>query len=462
MIFKNPKYILPTGAEWNGPVFELKNGDFVTGTRPNPSSIPLVKIDESFNFPTSGSVASQDILRQLFSYTTDSSFSSESALKDFNKKIASLSLLIKNKEESLSSALTKIKDHLNSKKIQTDNNGRGSLIDGDLHYTLEKVSSKDQTGYINTVSYVHGDDTNHFLYAGNAEAGLLYTISSDQDEITEITKRRLNLEMVSRTANDVVEILPADFLLDSTYDNGFKGKLVVSLNPPTSISFISLPNNIYAETVLLNEGTDKEKECPLNEIFEPTEVTTITVRIKELREPIEFSSYFSEDLKEDYMGLDTVGVALSKNAYQRTRIEMGPLKVSLNKYKNSSSFLMGKYTSTAGALASINFTASEELNGSVPDDTSFQYYLVINNNEYRVYPVNRAGDGIHTYRINSFLSKEARATVPKGTGFIDTTTPTVSWKLKVILNESENTLASPLLKQVRFSYLTSLSGGINV
>jgi len=173
----------------------------------------------------------------------------------------------------------------------------------------------------------------------------------------------------------------------------------------------------------------------------------------------------SEDLQEDFIGEGPVedGYVHPENIYQRTRLEIGPLGIALKQYSPTKETILGPYYCSAGSISSINFNADEALVGASPDDQSFTYKLIINNTEYNIVPVNRSGTSIHTYRINSAISEEAKSSpLYSNTSFIDVENPPVSWQLKVTLNSSEESQASPMLDGVNFTYTTSLAGGINV
>lgn len=463
MIYHNPKYILPTGTEWHGPVHQLPDGTWATGTVTNSASLPLGKIDEAWSFPRTGTIASQKIFKQVFSFIEKDSTSSESLVKDFNTKVSVLKELLRVTEEVLDSSLIKVKNYLNSKNIQTEKSGRGSLL-SNCGFSLKEISGKDKTSLIESVKYIHDNNNNYFLWQGNIEAGILYNNTDDSNDVTECLNRKLYVEMVSRNGAALENIDPNDTLLNTTFSEGFNGKFVITLKKPTIITYVSLPNNTDKTAIILNESTSTEKNCFINTPFDSTLVSTITFKVENFIEPVPFESYFSLDYSDDYLGEGVVPGEKVK-IYQRTRLEIGPVGISLKQYDPSTTFILGKdspFTCSSGSLSSISFTADESINGSTPNDTSFKYYLILQNEEYEINPINRAGNKIHTYKINSSLSAEAKANSASGIKYIDLDTPPLAWKLKVVLSKSDESEASPILKDINFQYLTSLSGGINV
>ena len=462
-LLRNPKYILPNGLEWKGTVHKMDDGEWMTGKVHTPNSIQLALIDEVWNMPRKGAVATQKVLSQVFSYLGKDSGVAEGLLNIFDSKSTKLDILLGSIEELLAVHINKIKKYLDSKIIQTEDGGRGSVVDLSLNLTLDEIRSESKTASISSVDYVHNTEDNYFLWPGNIEAGIYYGSSNNPSSLYKSTSMRLFADMVSRTGASTGLVDPENLKIDNSFVPGFSGEIIIKLDSPETITNVVAPFNTDISTFTING--DPGTIYQINSVLEPTAVSSITLSINNFIEPIPFSSRMSEDLQEDFVGEGPVedGYVHPEDIYQRTRLEVGPLGLALKKYSLTKETILGPYYCSAGSISSINFNAYESLIGAAPDDQSFNYKLIINSTEYDIVPINRSGTSVHTYRINSVLSEDAKnSPLYTNTSFIDVENPPVSWQLKVTLNSSEESQASPMLEGVNFTYTTSLAGGINV
>tara|TARA_B100000131_G_C17986307_1_gene560700 strand:+ start:202 stop:684 length:483 start_codon:yes stop_codon:yes gene_type:complete len=145
--------------------------------------------------------------------------------------------------------------------------------------------------------------------------------------------------------------------------------------------------------------------------------------------------------------------------YQRTRLELGPLYLSAQSYKEISNKLSKIYVS-ASPITSISFTADESFPEEYITDNSsakdfISYYLVINNKDYAIAPGNRGGDDPTMIYINSEMSEEAREELKQTekVGFIDIADKVTTWQLRARLKRPSNMPEStPVITSYRFTY----------
>ena len=189
---RNPKYILPNGLEWKGNVHQMDNGDWMTGKIHSESSIHLALVDETWNLPQEGSTASQKVFKQIFNYLTKTAGASENLLQNFNKQLSALDLLLDTTKELLNTHVTKVKKYLESKVLQNEDNGRGTIIDSNLNITLPESLAENKTAKIASIEYIHGSENPYFLWAGNIEAGIAQGDS---------TNPNINNKFATRTAS---------------------------------------------------------------------------------------------------------------------------------------------------------------------------------------------------------------------------------------------------------------------
>ena len=132
--------------------------------------------------------------------------------------------------------------------------------------------------------------------------------------------------------------------------------------------------------------------------------------------------------------------------YQRTKLQVGPLYLSSQSFKESTHHTSRIYSSEF-PLTSIYFTATESVpaewitaDNGLSNDNFLRYWLLIGNNEYRITPGNRNGEHPIKYYINSNASDESRQTIidNEGAGFIDTVDPVTTWQLKSMITRPSN------------------------
>ena len=150
-LLRNPKYILPNGLEWKGTVHKMDDGEWMTGKVHTPNSIQLALVDEVWNMPRKGAVATQKVLSQVFSYLGKDSGVAEGLLNIFDSKSTKLDSLLDTIEELLAVHINKVKKYLDSQIIQTEDGGRGSVVDLSLNLTLDEIRSENKTSSISSV-----------------------------------------------------------------------------------------------------------------------------------------------------------------------------------------------------------------------------------------------------------------------------------------------------------------------
>ena len=124
---------------------------------------------------------------------------------------------------------------------------------------------------------------------------------------------------------------------------------------------------------------------------------------------------------------------------------------------------MGPYDIKAGSLRSISINPQEVLDNYTDLDNYFEYYIVINGEEYQLTPWNRIGNSPRIYYVNVNLSNSVKSTLAteNHVGFIDTDNPEMRFHLKIKLIRPEESHITPVLQGITVNYSTSLDGGFN-
>ena len=357
-------------------------------------------------------------------------------------------------------ALNKILNFIEQNNIQTESAGTGKIVDYELNYMLDPASSIDHNGKIQTIDYEHIDSNPTYIFNGNVATGLT------NDGLLEIRDKNIRLDMVSRTGAPV-ELTEVEnlLLLDSTYANGFDGKLVIKVNSNPTISHLDIPTNAEISQVSLDKGVTwmiSEEDLTPWKTFPAVKVSEIWIKFKRIA-PVPFASYVASDLSTDLLGNPQIDqYELNPPAYQRTELNIGKIKVSSISYEEEKEFETQTYYIKAGTLRSITMDAIEILPTEADYESYFNYTLHIGGEEFPITPWSRQGSVPRIYYINSAISNDLKQELSsQGVGFIDTNSKEVSFKLKVKLTRPSDAHITPIVKGLVFNYGTSLNGGID-
>ena len=457
-------FILPTGDIWTGKVHQTEDGSYMTGENVGAiGSIFVIKVSLVPEFPQEGLVGREDIFKQVFDAITSWANVSEGSMTNLTSKIVKLGSTIENNYALIVLALNKILNFIEQNNVQTESAGTGKIVDYELNYMLDPASSIDHNGKIQTIEYEHIDSTPSYIFNGNVATGLT------NDGLLEIRDKNIRLDMVSRTGAPV-ELTEVEnlLLLDSTYANGFDGKLIVKVNSNPTISHLDVPTNAEISQVSLDKGVtwmippEGTEDLTPWKTFPAVKVSEIWIKFKRIA-PVPFASYVASDLSSDLLGNPQIDqYELDPPAYQRTELNIGKIKISAISYEEEKEFETETYYIQAGTLRSITMDAIEILATEANYESYFNYTLHIGGEEFPITPWSRQGSVPRIYYINSSISNDLKQELSsQGVGFIDTNSKEVSFKLKVKLTRPSDAHITPIVKGLVFNYGTSLNGGID-
>ena len=447
-------YILPTGKIWGGEVHQMEDGTYMTGSQHTTSSIAVIKVTSTPEYPNEGLVAKSDIFKEVFSNINSWSTISEAQTSTIKTKLTKLENTLMDLNNILTLAVNKIAAFIQGVNIHSENAGNGQILDHNLNYTLDIHSLTDLKSRISEIKYEHNSSDPIFIFNGFVDTGLT------NEGITDIDTNSVRLDMVSRTGAPVIPEINS-ILMDYDLSPGFNGKVSVSFSQATSITSLDLPSNANITGVSFNDDESVILTDWIN--IEPVSVTKVCFYLS-LTAPEPFNSYVTSDFQEDLLGNPQEDQALMDPAvYQKTSLNLGKLKVHSATYKPEKELELGPYNIKAGSLRSITISPIEELEGHTDLSNFFNYTLLIGGQEYPISPWTRLGNSPKIYYINVALPDDIKAGLAanQGVGFIDTDNPEVSFKLKVKLTRPDMQYLTPKLKGVTFNYSTSLDGGLN-
>jgi len=452
-------FILPTGDVWQGETHQLEDGTWVTGSSLSKNSVVVAKVKLIPEFPNEGLVGRSEIFTQVFSKLKDWAVSSENSVSNINARLAKYEQTLSEMDSVLDLSFDKIIDFVRTTKMHKEEAGQGQINDFNLNFILDPANSTEANGRIESISYIHQESDEVYIYNGHVDTGLV------NPGIDKLDTAALRLDMVSRTQAPVADSINS-ILLNSHLAPGFNGKIKVVLSQTTTISSIKLPlvegatiNGIILDGEELLEYTTVEN----THRFRPMNINTIELLMTYIS-PVPFVSYITNDLQEDLLGNpQSDQIALDPPVYAKTSLDVGPLNITAISYKPEKEFELGPYQVKAGSLRSISINPQEVLDGYTNLSAHFNYKIEVAGSEYELSPWNREGNSPRIYYVNSGISDSVKTELASehNVGFIDTNSPELEFKLKIKLMRPEAQHITPLLKGITVNYSTSLDGGYN-
>jgi len=444
-------YILSTGEIWDGEVHHMKDGSWMTGKKHSPSSEIVVPVKEVPEYPQENLVGKQEVFKQVFTGSKTSSATAESLAHTIKNKLDTFSTILDSLQLMLNSSTSKIENFLATSHIQSENNGEGQVRDHEINLSLSSSASTNLSSNISSIEYVPNSSNPVYMFNGDVVSG------APNNGLMDSLSQSVFIDMISRTGSSFIELLEDYLEVPEDTQVGFNGKIVISFNSSTAISYINTKTNATITSIVAGEETIEMGS------FAPVTTDRIEIQLSRVA-PIPFISYFSDD-QEDLIGNPQEGQPpVSDPIYQRTTLEFGKLNIGYIVYNESEEFELGPYNTKVGMLKSLSLAAFEDLPDFLQSESDllFTYYLIVDNKEYKVRPSNRVGSSPRIYYINSILSLETREAMQlTGIGFIDTVSPQVAWRLKVVLTRSSIPYITPKVQGITFTYSTDLDGGLD-
>ena len=450
-------YVLPTGRVWQGEVFQLEDGTWVTGTSLTKASVVVARVAATPEFPNSGLVAKGAIFRDVFQKVKDWSSASEGSVESIANKLIKYENKLLEMDKILDLAFDKIVSFIQMSNMHNEEAGQGQINDFNLDFTLDIDTATDLNGRISSINYIHFDETETYIFDGFVDTGLV------NGGLESLDTSAIRLDMVSRTDAPVSATIE-ELLLSKHFSPGFNGLLSIELSQATPITSIRLPiggsiTAVKFDGELLSEYTHVSDVIS----FKATTVNKVELQI-EYTSPMPFISWVSNDFQEDLLGNPQVDqTQMNPPVYQKTSLDLGPVKLSSVSYKTEKTFELGPYDIKAGSLRSISINPQEVLHDYVDSGSYFEYSVVVAGVEYPLTPWNREGNSPRIYYVNVNLSDSTKSSLAEEhhIGFIDTNSPEIKFNINVKLIRPEDQYITPLLQGITVNYSTSLDGGYN-
>ena len=469
-------FILPNGNPWNGDVHKMTDGSWMTGKDHNKTSVSVFPIPSFINFPIEGNVATQAPLNELFEYVSTNSELIETSLASLSTRITEVKQIIVREAGNADSIIKKLEQLRDDSNVQGEVNGSGTIIEVfNKPLVLEIDKTVNHNTSVSSISFIPFSDKESFIHFGNIETG---SIASDWSKITTenisaeiISGRNIALEDITSDNNTTFS---EEFRnISSDYLMGFSGKLIINFGGSVVVNKIVINTQTDAEikNITYNESTIDQlngDKYSTSLLTDATSVQKISLDLDYFY-PVPFNSYaYKEesgtvtDLLGDSETISNLSFTDTSRIYQKTRLEMGPVYILSELYKQTTEIISDPYVCKNGTLNSIFILVDEKIPDSFATGNYIEYFVTINGNDYPITPQNKEGPFASTLFINSKLGDAARTTIASSSNvaFLDidsSITWTMKYKITRPISSAEKT---PSLNSINLIYTTSEHEGI--